>query len=294
LPLSVQRESRTSPLLRWLPLLRSRRARFGVPLGYLALVAVAEILTTFEQSRQAGLVLHGVLLVLLLVHASLTAGDPSHRLLLGLALAPLIRILSLALPLQRFQQLYWYLIISIPLFVASALMVRVLGYSRQQLGFTINRLPLQLLAALTGVTLGMVEYRILEPETLLKNPNWLSGAAAGLILLVCTGFGEELMFRGLIQRASIQTLGRFGLLYTALLFAVLHIGYRSVPDVVFVFAVALLFGWIAESTWSIVGVTLAHGITNIVLFLVMPLLGATLTDGITNIVLSLVMPLLGG
>jgi membrane protease YdiL (CAAX protease family) len=269
--LSTQQENRTGPFLRWLPLLTSRRARIGIPLGYLALIAVAELLTTLGQLR-AGLVLHGVLLVMLLVQASLTAGDPSHRLLLGLALAPLIRMLSLSLPLVRFPQLYWYLIISIPLFVASALMVRVLGYSRQQLGFTISRLPVQLLAALAGVTLGVTEYYILKPETLLENPNWLSGAVAGLILLVCTGFGEEFMFRGLIQRASIQTLGRFGLLYTALLFAVLHIGYHSVADVVFVFSVALLFGWIAESTWSLLGVTLAHGITNIVLFLVMPAL----------------------
>lgn len=270
--MSMQQENRPRPLLRWLPLLTNRRARIGIPLGYLALIAVAEMLTTLGQ-LQAGLVLHGALLVTLLVHAALTAGDPSHRLLLGLALAPLIRMLSLSLPLVRFPQLYWYLIISIPLFVASALMVRVLGYSRQQLGFTASRLPLQLLAALTGVTFGVAEYYILRPGTLLENPNWLNGAVAGLILLVCTGFGEEFMFRGLIQRASIQTLGRFGLLYTALLFAVLHIGYRSVADVVFVFSVALLFGWIAESTWSLLGVTLAHGITNIVLFLVMPSLG---------------------
>jgi len=270
--LSVQQETRPRPLVRWLPLLSGRRARIAIPLGYLTLIAVAELLTAVGQLR-AGLVLHGGLLVMLLVHASLTAGDPSHRLLLGLALAPLIRMLSLSLPLVRFPQLYWYLIISIPLFVASALMVRVLGYSREQLGFTIRRLPLQLLVGLTGVTFGVVEYYILRPDTLLENPNWLSGAVAGLILMVCTGFGEEFMFRGLIQRASIQTLGRFGLLYTALLFAVLHIGYRSVPDMVFVFAVALLFGWVAEATWSLLGVTLAHGITNIVLFLVMPWLG---------------------
>jgi len=266
---SAQQENKPSPLLRRLPLLGSQRSRVGLFLGYLALIAVAELLTTFGQLH-TGLVLHGALLVTLLVLSALTAGDSSHRLLLGLALAPLIRTLSLALPLARFERLYWYLIISIPLFVATGLIVRVLGYSRQQLGFTLNRLPLQLLAALTGIIFGAAEYHILTPDTLLKNHDPLSAAIAGLILLVCTGFGEEFMFRGVIQRASIQTLGRFGILYTALLFAVLHIGYRSVADVVFVFSVALFFGWVAEATWSLVGVTLAHGITNIMLFLVMP------------------------
>ena len=95
---------------------------------------------------------------------------------------------------------------------------------------------------------------------------------ASVILMVSTGFAEELIFRGVIQRASIQALGRFGLLYVAILFAVLHIGYGSIPDLILVFTVALLFGWVAEATWSLLGVTLAHGLTNIVLFLVMPFL----------------------
>ena len=38
------------------------------------------------------------------------------------------------------------------------------------------------------------------------------------------------------------------------------------------FVVALVFGWARERTGSIVGVSLAHGLTNIVLFLVMPFL----------------------
>ena len=96
---------------------------------------------------------------------------------------------------------------------------------------------------------------------------------AGLILLVCTRFSEEFVFRGPTQRASIHTLGRFGLLYTTLLFAVLHIGYRSVADVVFVLSVAVLCGWIAQSTWSLLGVTVAQAINNIVLIQVLPWLG---------------------
>jgi hypothetical protein len=189
-------------------------------------------------------------------------------------LAPLTRILSLCLPLVDFPQLYWYLIISIPLGVATVLTVRLLGFSREQLGLSARRVPLQLLVALTGITFGMVEYRILKPDALIRDlsgPNFL---VAGMILMICTGFVEEVIFRGIIQRASIQALGRFGLLYGAILFAVLHIGYRSAPDVVFVFIVALLFGWIAEATWSLAGVTLAHGITNIVLFLIMPFWGS--------------------
>jgi hypothetical protein len=245
-----------------------RQSRLVVALAYLLLIALAELVTTFVEPR-AGLILHSALLVILLVHTALSSGQPYHRLLLGLVLAPLIRMLSLALPLVDFPLIYWYLIISVPLFVATALAARVMGFSRERIGLTVRKIPLQLLVALTGVTFGVAEYYILRPEPLVTDPTWQSMLLSGSILMICTGFAEELIFRGILQRASVQALGRFGLLYVALLFAVLHTGYRSVLDVVFVFGVALLFGWVAEATWSLVGVTLAHGLSYIVLFLVM-------------------------
>jgi NADH-quinone oxidoreductase subunit N len=58
----------------------------------------------------------------------------------------------------------------------------------------------------------------------------------------------------------------------ALIFAALHIGYRSVVDVLFVLGVALFLGWVVYRTGSLLGATIAHGLTNIVLFLVMPFL----------------------
>jgi len=156
------------------------------------------------------------------------------------------------------------------LLVATILVVRALGFSREQLGLTIRKIPTQFLVTLTGFAFGIAEYYILRPEPLIASPTWQSMLSAGLILLVCTGFAEELIFRGVIQRAAVQALGRFGLLYVALLFAILHIGYRSVADMILVFVVALLFGWVAEATWSLLGISLSHGLTNIVLFLVMP------------------------
>jgi membrane protease YdiL (CAAX protease family) len=246
--------------------------RLATALVYLALIALAELVTTFAEPR-VGLTLHGGLLVILLLHTALASGHPYHRLLLGLSLAPLTRILSLSLPLVGFPLLYWYLVISVPLFVATVLTVRALGFSREQLGLTMRKIPVQFLVVLTGFTFGIAEYYILRPDPLIVSRTWQNVLVSGLILLVCTGFAEELIFRGVIQRASVQALGRFGLLYVALLFAVLHIGYKSVLDVVFVFIVALLFGWVAEATWSLVGISVAHGLTNIVLFLIMPFWG---------------------
>ena len=273
LPLSARRGSEHALSARRLPEALTSRPTMVIAVAYLALITVAELVTTFSDPR-VGLTLHGGLLVILLAHAALASEQPYHRLLLGLVLAPLTRILSLALPLADFERIYWYLIISLPLLVATALMARLLGFSRQQIGLTVRKVPVQLLVALTGIAFGIVEYFILKPGLPMDDPTWLGMFLSAMVLMISTGFAEELIFRGLLQRTSVQVLGRFGLLYVAMLFAVLHVGYRSIADVAFVFVVALFFGWVAEATWSILGVTLAHGITNIVLFLVMPFLMA--------------------
>jgi hypothetical protein len=102
--------------------------------------------------------------------------------------------------------------------------------------------------------------------------NWRDLILAALSLAIFTGFMEEIIFRGLLQSMAGLALGRWGLLYVALLFGALHIGYLSVADVVFVTAVGVAFGLVVRWSGSILGVTLAHGLTNITLFLVMPTL----------------------
>jgi hypothetical protein len=52
--------------------------------------------------------------------------------------------------------------------------------------------------------------------------------------------------------------------------AVMHIGYRSLADLVFVFTVGLYFAFVVQWSGSILGVSLAHGVTNTTLFVVMP------------------------
>lgn len=242
-----------------------------VALAYLAAIALAELLTTYADPR-LGMALHCLLLLLLLLHSSRVADQQERAFLLCLAFAPLIRVLSLSLPLTPFPAMYWYLLTSVPLFAAALVAGRTMGYRWGDLGLTLRAWPLQAVIGLTGLAFGAVEYLILRPEPLARIPTWRHLWAPALILLVCTGLLEEIIFRGLLQRAAVETLHRWGMAYVAFLFATLHIGYRSIVDVLFVLVVGLFFGWTVQRTRSLLGVTLSHGLTNIVLFLVMPFL----------------------
>ncbi|MGD8474168.1 MAG: type II CAAX endopeptidase family protein [Anaerolineae bacterium] len=245
------------------------RALAVVMVAFLVAITVAELLTTWADPR-LGLALHGLILVGLFVASMRTVWREAWVFVLSLAFAPLIRILSMSLPLTRFPIVYWYLITSVPLFAAVWAAGRSLGYSWRALGMTLRRWPLQIVIGLSGLALGAAEYLILRPEPLAPELSWAATWQPALILFVSTGLLEELIFRGLLQRAAKDTLGRWGVPYVAMLFAVLHVGYQSLLDVVFVLIVGLFFGWVVERTRSLLGVTIAHGLTNIVLFLVMP------------------------
>jgi excisionase family DNA binding protein len=237
--------------------------------SYLLWIAAAELLTSLV-NLNLGLTVHAVLLVVLIVRGAVGRADSERRLTLALALGPLIRLLSLTLPLSIFPQLAWYPIVSTPLLLATWIIVRQLGVSRQDLGLRPTNIALQLMLTGGGLGLGAIEYYILVPGPLVAVPSWKTFLYSSLILLIFTGFTEEVIFRGLIQSMSMPILGRWALIYTSLLFAVLHIGYLSITDVVFVFFVGIVFAYIVRWSGTILGVTLAHGMTNTMLFLIMP------------------------
>ncbi|MBI1884977.1 MAG: CPBP family intramembrane metalloprotease [Chloroflexi bacterium] len=253
---------------------RANRLPAAVALATLALFAAAEIATTYVNAV-LGLALHGLLLSALFVAAGRGAAgapltEPLNRLLFSLTLVPLIRILSLSLPLARFDQAYWYLMAGVPVFTATVVVMASLDLRPADVALRLRWSGWHLPVVLLGCGLGIAEYHILRPDPLIDGLALRQFVLPALILLAATGFLEELLFRGVLQQTATAALGWAGVLYVSAVFAILHIGYRSGIDVAFVFAIALIYGWAVKRTGSIIGVSLSHGVTNIMLFLVVP------------------------
>jgi uncharacterized protein len=257
------------------------RSDIWISLAYLAAVTVAESMTVLSSIPQLGLALHGLLLTVIILHAGLFSHGARQKLLMTLSLGPLIRLMSLTLPLQGFPLIYWYALIGAPLFLAAFLVYRFVRTGPANLRLNARSFPLQILVGISGLGLGYLEYRILHPAPLISSLSWEHVWLPALILFFFTGMLEEVIFRGLIQRNATASLGRYGMLYSALWFAVLHLGYRSFLDVLFVFVVAIFFGWVVSRTGSLFGVTMSHGLTNISLYLVIPFLIQTPSPTIT-------------
>lgn len=240
-----------------------------ISLAYLIGIACAELITA-TISPLGGIIFHLMLLFLLILGSAFARGSPARRLYLALTLAPLMRILCLSMPLAQFSEIYWYLIISIPLIGGILAVIRALNLNPGEIGITARMIPIQGLVAVSGISLGLLAYFIMRPEPLVPLLDWREILVPALILLVVTGFIQELAFRGVMQHCSDRALGSWGWVYIAVLFSVLQIGYLSAIYWLFALLVGLFFGWTVKRTGSILGVSLSHGIINIGLYLIFP------------------------
>lgn len=223
---------------------------------------------------------HGLALVLLGTHAPLVRrlNAPLARLEVAMLPVPLIRIVSLTSPLAEFSYIQWFSILAIILYAGIVASIRLLKPELKSLGLRLperRHWPLEIGIALFGFVLGYTEYHILHPGALVQQLGLRSLAAPIVILFVSTGLMEELLFRGMLQRYAGEAMGWLpGIVFVSLLFAVLHTGWESWLDVLFVGSVGFLYSFTVRRTGTLVGVSISHGITNSMLFLVMPLLAA--------------------
>ncbi len=238
-------------------------------LVYLLAVTAAEVITTTIEPVW-GIFCHIMVLIALILHSALSSRQPHQQLLLSLALVPLVRIISLSMPLANIPGIWWYPIIYVPLLVAAVMVVRIFDFRARDVGLSFRLFPFQLAVALSGLMFGVAEYFILKPEPVVIELTWQEIWLPALIFLVFTGFVEEFIFRGVLQHTALEVFGWRGIIYVSLLFAIVHLIHGSVIDIAFVFVVALFFGWVVKKTGSLLGVTLSHGIANIVLYLVVP------------------------
>ena len=273
---------------------------------YLPLIALAEFTVAYIHP-QIGILFHIAILCALLLHSGYLSKDsmevnklqwftikdrkqPSSLLqrlinkkntlssmLLSLSLIPLIRILSLVMPLSIFPRIYWFVVTGIAIYLAFFFLLYQQKISLKDCGLRfpkIRHIPLELSIALLGAPFGYLEYYILRPSSFLESYSPENIIIAILILFFATGLLEELIFRGLLQKKSTELLGVWqGILFISILFAVLHIGNLSLPDVALVFGIGALYSIVVQKTKTIIGVTISHTIVNVFLFLLLPFTG---------------------
>ncbi|MFC1871148.1 lysostaphin resistance A-like protein [Chloroflexota bacterium] len=127
------------------------------------------------------------------------------------------------------------------------------------------------IGALVGAPLGTLEYFIITPAA--SAPAFSIGyLLRDLVYMVAfVGLGEELLFRGLIQRDMSRLLGwKWGLLGASIMFGVMHLTWQSIPELGFTFLAGVVLGYLYYRTGSLTASIVAHGLGNTILVAVMP------------------------
>jgi membrane protease YdiL (CAAX protease family) len=189
----------------------------------------------------------------------------------GICLLLLYVLLISMLPWFYIKQEYLFPAVYLILIALCIWYIKDADLSLKEVGGRLPHKKIHLLSLPVGVLTGAIEYLILKPPPPLPYPTlgYMLRTVATMTLFV--GLGEELLFRGILLTRLEKTLSpRLALIMSSLIFTILHFTWRIPLELVFVFIVGLILGYIFQRTKSLFPPIVIHAINNIVLVAVLP------------------------
>ncbi|HNX47439.1 MAG TPA: type II CAAX endopeptidase family protein [Methanomassiliicoccales archaeon] len=258
------------------------REKAGLLLPIL-IIAVAEALY-FTGSVESCLALHALNIFACIL---LPIWDDKRMLMYqSFALVSLLRVLNIGMPVFFTETLLWMPFVYGPIIIAGYIVWRqtVMGVEKmhwRNLVQFLNGHGLRsnvtwkweylLIAIIFGYLCSNLEFFLLDNQALVYDLGPLTLSKLLLVMVVFVGFGEELIFRGLLQSSIEKHYGKYlAVFVSALMFAIMHSGYRSIPYLIFVFLVGLTLAYAYQRTSSLGLVALMHGLLNFFLFSFLP------------------------
>ena len=209
------------------------------------------------------------------------------------ALVPVFRLVNLGMPVFFEFTVYWFPFVYAPLFPAMYLLLR--GRDDLSLDFNLRGAGFGLVPGVfLAVVLAEFEYRIIAPDALITGWTIEQILLISVVMLLFVGLVEEILFRGILQRALEKRIGIWpGVLLASALFATMHSAYANVFEIIFAGVIGLLFGVIYIWTKSIIIITVIHGVLNILLFGYLPLHGSFVETPTIQRILEVLSGLIG-
>lgn len=253
-----------------LELLQKYKIDLIVPVG---LIVLSEFLI-FQGNMKMAMIIDAFNLTILVLSAIYV----TNRLYVALMLLPLFRLLNVAMPVFFKLTLYSYVMMYLPMFIPIYFIMKNGVFSMSEAGFTMKGFGYYLPLALTlGLALGWGEYRILQPGMLIPDLSLASVLVLSLIMILFVGVVEEFIFRSSLQTAMEDRLGSVaGILATSLIFGLMHSGYHLATEIIYVSVAGLIFGLLFWLTKSLPIIAVAHGATNISLFMLTPVFASSM------------------
>lgn len=191
-----------------------------------------------------------------------------------LALVPIYILLTSSLPWFFIHQAYLLPAVYATIIGLCFYYVYEKRLSFEELGFKKDKfLKYTLIGILIGIPTGTIEYFILTVAPAYPSFEFVHLFKDIIYMYFFVALGEELLFRALIQRNLSHAFGTtIGLVSASIMFAIMHLTWRSVPELVFVFFGGMIFGYLYYKTGSLSAPIATHAMNNIMLVGVLPYL----------------------
>lgn len=235
------------------------------------LIVLAELSVAMINSI-AGIIFDSIALLGLINYIVFVGESRFQKTAFALALIPLLRILSLAVPLIQVPEIYWYVLVGVPFLGTMFLFSRYARFSWDNLRLKLGAVPSQLVVGLSGIPFGLAAFEILRPKPLPISSSWISLGIAALILFLFVGFLEEVLFRGILQRAALDTFGSLGIIFVSVIYGFVYSGSLSIIYILFVAITGWLYALWVKRSGSLWGSITARSLWNIGLILIWPLI----------------------
>lgn len=235
----------------------------------------------FFKKMESPLLFHGLNLLYCVLTSMIYRR--ASRILQTFSLISVLRMMNIGMPAFFDLTVFWLPFIYAPVIVAALLVVygegeragllhSFLEYIRKVKGTDPTKLILYFLSGMVaGALLGFIEFNILKPERLIPDLSMGFVLLLFVVMMAFVGFGEELIFRYLLQNRIRAHMGSWmAILIASFVFALMHSGYSSIPYLCYVFVIGLVFGISYEYTKSLFFVTVLHGAINFFLFSILP------------------------
>lgn len=200
--------------------------------------------------------------------------DDRKKVLQSMLLLILMRIINLSMPQFFTFTLLWYTLVYGIMFIPIYYVIRNQDITLTNIGLDIKRWYIYLPAALLiGTAMAMLEFQILHPTPLILNLKLQNLLLISMVMFVFVAAVEELIFRSILITRLEKVFGSMNsLLLSSLLFGIMHAGYGLPEEVLFATVFGVILGFIFQKTRSFLFIVVIHGIANVALFGILPII----------------------
>lgn len=236
---------------------------------------IAGELLIFNGNIFPGLGIHIInlmLIILLIIFGNLNLDI--KNVLQGLTLVILLRVVNLSMPQFFTTTLLQYPLVYGVMFIPIYNTVKNQQISSKELGINFNKFYIYLpIAILIGIVMAIIEYGILGSTALIDNIRFSNIALITIIMTVFIGTVEGIIFGPILQTRLKNVFGlRYGILLTGVIFGIMHSTYGIVNEILFATIFGIVLGYIFQKTRNLPFTVSILGVTNIMLFGILPLL----------------------